>query len=724
MTQKLALIGVMCFLFTIGKAQNSVDINLNIKHSVGGVADFDRSKFIVLHAGIDDKEWDSDTQQKSFLEDYDVYFGRNNGSIPWEYNQTKEDPDKAGWPSIEDIKARAKSSKDSYAQNTQLHQFEDRYGRMMFGGQMSPMFPNGQETNPSSCCSSASPWAAQNYNAVAEYYANYFKEYFGEGGVNGKPLPMMMEVLNEPFVAANRFNTNNSEISKLHSVVAKRVHDVVPDIMVGGYCAAHPMFESGEFNHWNNNWKLFIDIAGKDMDFFSVHLYDYVGADFYSDEQQRKGSNIEAILDMIEAYSFLKLGKVKPFSISEYGWFGPNMDGPWNPQRDWYNVRSYSSMMMQLMERQNQIVNAIPFMILKAKWASNPAHYGPRLLRQNKEKEGESGDNWVYTEFIKFFELWKNVKGIRVDTYQSDVDILADAYVNGNIAHVIMSNLEHSKQMVNVNLLGEDENTIESVIIKHCFANTDGEPVIETTVVDHITQFELEKEATVIFEITYNHEIEISETLEEQKLYANKYFQPISSASVLSFEVNGLKKAENGEAILRLGLGRNHNLSLKPTIQFNGKVVPIAKDWKGYDQKNRDSFFGVIEIPIPYDLIAEKNTVNLKFADNGGYVTSMAIQNYQFSAPIKRDFLTDTNKPMDKDLIQVYPNPSSDVVYFSGLKNDYYNVQIFDLTGATIHQGVVSELNNTMNLSGIKSGMYLVRIEGKNRSISKRIILK
>ncbi len=44
---------------------------------------------------------------------------------------------------------------------------------------------------------------------------------------------------------------------------------------VGGYCTAFPDFKLQDFGRWNARWKQFIDIAGKDMDFFTIHLYDF-----------------------------------------------------------------------------------------------------------------------------------------------------------------------------------------------------------------------------------------------------------------------------------------------------------------------------------------------------------------------------------------------------------------------------------------------------------------
>ncbi len=634
----ILIIGVFLWMTQI-ESQNSIqaEVNFNTKHAVHGVSEFDRSKFIILHGDIDDNEWDSDTQRKHFLEAYDVYLGRNNGSMVWEFDQSSEDSNKKGWPDLEILKSKGKASKSNYAKQKSTHVFEDRYSNMIFGGQPTPMYPSGQLTRPNKCCSTSAPWAYKDYDAVAAFYATYLKEFFGEGKETGKPKPRYVEVLNEPFVKSRKLGTTNAKITQMHKVVAKRIKALNPDVKVGGYSAAHPAYEDNNFNHWKNNWALFIDEAGNDMDFFSLHLYDFLADS--GEELQRKGSNTEAILDMVEQYSYIKLGKVKPFSISEYGWLGRSLNGKYYKPRDWFNVRTFSSMMMQFMERQDQIISAIPFMILKAKWWQNPENYkySYRLLRQNKEVKGEMGDQWVYTDFLKFFELWNNVKGTRVDTYANDPDLLIDAYIKGKKAYVILSNLEHNSVSVKLNIPELKANSLDgAVLVKHLYANKKGVPVLDTSEQVNPQIITLEKEATVILEYHLSKEIVITNTSEEQKIYAESYLKSIVANKKIEFTVKGVSLGNQGEAILRLGVGRGHDLLLNPSIEINGKQIKMVKDWKGYDQKNRDQFFGVIEIPVPYKHLKKSNKISVTFSDEGGMISSVSLQVFNFSKPITR----------------------------------------------------------------------------------------
>ncbi|MEM8523827.1 MAG: T9SS type A sorting domain-containing protein [Bacteroidota bacterium] len=722
-------IGLLTTFHSTGIAQIGVDINLNVKHLTGSVSEFDRSKFIFIHAGITDNEWDSDEQRKSFLEDYDVYMGRNNGSIVWEYNNTKEDANNKGFPDVPWMQQRGRSDINNYKNKVEAHQFEDRYDNMMIGGQEF-MYPNGQTTRPPGN-SSIAPWAYKDYNALAEFYANYLTYYFGEGGDSGRPRPRMVEVMNEPFVKANKLGTTRASLSEMHNVVAKRIRQDHPDIMVGGYTAAHPAFESGNFNHWRNNWKLFIDVAGEEMDFFSFHLYDFVGdRNRMQDEMQRKGSNIEAIMDMINHYSYLKLGATKPWSISEYGWFCPPCDSPYYVERDWYNLRSFNSMMVQLMERQDQILNAVPFMILKARWAHNTARdeyntYGPRLMREIGELEGEPAHGgWVYTEFIKFFEFWKDLKGTRIDTKASDLDLLADAYVVDNKVYLVLSNLEHSKQTVKLNFM-DTPSTVERIMVKHLY-ETNFIPQLDTTYFDaDIEEIELGKEATMILEYTFSEPIDIPESSQETSYFAEQYFQAIQANTNHSFNIKNVETGEYGEATLRLGLGRAHNRSLRPELKVNGTVVNVPNDWRGYDQKTRDQFFGVLEIPVPYSLLQENNTISIKFGDSGGHISSLALQVFNFSVPIERsDFSTNIEEvELNLETLELFPNPSKSRIYIKNLPQEKrIDYSIFDLTGKELRVGQLSGQFNTIDIENLAQGTYLIEIRTENQTNTMKFV--
>ena len=620
-------------------AQDIVDINLDVKHTVGGVSELDRSKYLMVHAGVDDSEWPNDTVKHQFLVEYDTYLGRNNGSLPWFLSICEEDATKPGWPSVSHLQTKGAEAIAKYKTDTNEHQYENRISGYMMGGQEG-MYPNGtKEIGPN-----GKKWtmAKDGYGPLAEFFANYFKYSFGTGSTTGQPLPTYIEVMNEPFVKASSLGTTRENLSEMYRVVSKRIKELNPQAKVGGYSAAHPAYEANNFGHWDANWKTFIDIAGEEMDFFSLHLYDNVQKT--GEGQYRAGSNVEAILDMVEHYEYIKLGKVKPFCLSEYGCL--NTEGElYTKERDWHNLRSFSTMIMQFLERPDVIDQALPFILLKAGWWSpsgtqDPnAKYAHRLFRQKKELEGETGDEWVYTEIVKFYQLWANVKGTRVDTKSSNLDTQIDTYVNGNKAYVIINNLHHEPRTVDLSLAGLEDAKIQTILMKHLHAENNGVPALdETTLNSPINFVNIGSEATIILEYTFDKALTINETSNEKKYFADTYKQPITANQSINFNINNVSINSNGfgEAVLRVGVGRDHGKSLKPTVKINNTTIEVPENWRGNDQKGRDSFFGVLEIPVPYNLLVANNTVSVTFSDEGGTVSSLTLQVFNFSKNIDR----------------------------------------------------------------------------------------
>ena len=188
-------------------------------------------------------------------------------------------------------------------------------------------------------------------------------------------------------------------------------------------------------------------------------------------------------MDLVEHYSFLQLGEVKPFNISEYGCLRVGNGFPYEHGETWRCTRSYNTILMQLLERPDRILQAIPFMVLKAEWGRKDGFpYPKRLLYDVDELKGRPKDKdgpWEYTRRIYFWELWKEVNGTRVDTTASDPDIQADAYVNGTEAYLIVSSLDHTgPQTVQLNQMGASSDQLH-ITVKHLYADSTGNPVLE-----------------------------------------------------------------------------------------------------------------------------------------------------------------------------------------------------------------------------------------------------
>lgn len=341
-------------------------------------------------------------------------------------------------------------------------------------------------------------------------------------------------------------------------------------------------------------------------------------------------------MDMIEQYSQMKFGRVKPLMVSEYGaqthLYNPK---PWMPYRDWLKIASMNGMMMQFMRRANNINIAMPFYMLRSDWGYNPKSGLPhtsRIMRRENEPESFTGE-YIFGDAVFFYQLWQDVKGTRVETQVSNVDIQTDCYVDGKRVYLILNNLDYEPMEVDlaVNGMAKGARNIE---LRHLYLQRDsegkeGQTILEVTNPKSIEKLTLGGEATAIIVYEYAKDVKITKLMEETKYYATDYLKEIVWAKrPIDFEINGVEKSEQGEAILRIGLGRDHGKSLKPELEVNGTVVTIPDNVRGDDQKMRDTFFGVLEIPVDYSILEADNKISLTFPDAGGHVSTVTMQVY------------------------------------------------------------------------------------------------
>lgn len=213
---------------------------------------------------------------------------------------------------------------------------------------------------------------------------------------------------------------------------------------------------------------------------------------------------------------------------------------------------------------------------------------------------------------------------------------MCDAYVDGKNVYFIINNLDFKPVDLNLSVNGTSKDA-KSIEVRHLYlkGGKDGVPMLDVYDAKSLDHFTLETEATCVICYNFDRKVKINETMEEVKYYATDYLKEIAAGKELVFNINNVKKTEYGEAVIRLGLGRNHGLSLLPELLVNGKKVDIPDNFRGDVQKDRASFFGVIEVPVDYSILKGNNTISLKFPDNGGHVSTVTMQIFNFSNNIR-----------------------------------------------------------------------------------------
>ncbi len=643
-----------------------VEINVNVRHEVGGVSEFDRSKFITIHSSNSDGEWNGGQNgypnfTSDLLADFilgnDVYFGRDTGYISGQIRSNiDQDPGKPGWARVGStgvnytMVEEGRQARNSYNSKTSIHSYENRMGGYVIGAQFQPFWPEGD----ADCGRTGYKWSLSTNDTPSEpfgsatghYMGHFLNEYYASPAQVGPPLPTYVEVMNEPDWPLFEWSgdpvygtATPADLWKLHNSVANQIHSLNTNVLVGGYCPAFPDLERDNFAEWQDEWVTFIDTCGTNMDFYAIHFYDI---DQTGKVWTRRGSWTEAVFDMIEHYSQLQLGKQLPFAVTEYaGKDSPLAALGWSPLSDWKRIKSLSGYLLSFMDRPNLIGKTIPYIMLKQEpWARNTTTGipgGARLMRQEDEAIDPTykTGNWVYTEHVKWYRLWSDVKGTRVDIVSSDPDIQTDAYVSSNKAYLILNNLNTTTQTVDLALFENHGNTVSTVREKNLYWNGSNVVLDDIVHTGTLAQVQLGAEGTAILEYNFASPVAVDQTSDEVKYYASTYFQPISAGQTNVFAITNVAKGAYGEAVLRLGMGRDKARSKRPTVLFNGIPLIVPTDFMGHEGDDRTTFFGELDIPVPYGMLKSSNTVSVIYPDTGGYISSVALRAFEFSSNIR-----------------------------------------------------------------------------------------
>ena len=197
----------------------------------------------------------------------------------------------------------------------------------------------------------------------------------------------------------------------------------------------------------------------------------------------------------------------------------------------------------------------------------------------------------------------------------SNLDMQVDAYTNGDKTYLILNNIKNEAVTVNLSAMGISNADITSSIKRHFYWDN-------AVMLDEISQagapssVTVNGMATMIIEFTTAQAPNIEKTATETRNYADVYKQAIVAGSAITFNVNNVSLSSEGTATLRLGVGRNHGLSLQPIVKFNNTALTVPTDYRGDAQNNKGSFFGMLEMEVPYVLIKQNNTVTVEFRNN------------------------------------------------------------------------------------------------------------
>ena len=655
------------FLFA---QETNITIDLGIKKYVGTVSEFDRSKYFGIQSEINSLE----------LKTESAYLFDQLNSSP---AISTKGPEPYG--NLEDVSANKVGDNGvqirKYLEESPVYK-KYRKNTIFITQKANKVYKTDADADE----------AAKKIN-------NYFTEVF--------PLKSSdyYDLMDEPFSNTALFSEDTQNVKRKMSAyyrdVAANLKKESSKFQIGGPSLARPRFETQEFKNWEKSQKLFMDVAGDQVDFFSLKLYDSVDRDT-STIDYCSGSNIEATLDLIETYSFKKFDKVKPMLISEYGLKVPYWEGTkYAAERNAFTLESLNKIVMALMDKPDRIAKAIPYIFGKQEkfytnMTKNPNGYPHPFVVLKKKEDG----SYEYTDLVKFYEFWKDVKGNRTYIASDNPDVQVNAFLDNGKWQMIFNNLSDKTQSLNFNFSEFDASQISKYTLRRLFLNEQGLPELTEAFTDiHIDQWDIDPNETLMLICDVPKDLEFATSIVEYNNYSKEILKPIVADQPIKFTINNVKEGK-GKAFVRLSFGRKINLDLKPIVKVNGNIVLTPDNWGGYDQANKVSFFGMLSIPIPMSYLKKDNEVEVTFADTGGKVSSVVINTEIFSTDVE-------NKNYVNPTALVYATHGGNLLHVSS-KIKCKSPKIVDTEGNVVKKLKAYETGETIDISTIKSGTYFL----------------
>ncbi len=622
---------VLAFLFPMISMAETVVISVEPEttRQIGGVSKLDRKTyFSVSDHGADFDRRVTKNIYDYLVDDLGITFGRAFGPVKYMASNLPEDPRRPGYADLSSLRNKNIQISDG--------EFYKDFGpNLDVVAHGSPNeFPEymGKYFRGKSEASSNKQWLPRNIDASAELAAAVLKYNYSEFD-----RPKYYEPINEPYWEFY----SDPHLSDWHMKMREMIKDQTSDVEVGGPCLGVSYFFRNNYNSFNG-LKSFIDFTDGEMDFYSFHSYDYhkfENGKFNSRIQS--GLPLEGSLDLLQNYVIRRTGKEVKVVVSEHGGFMispesndyigdefanaiveekyPDVSG-WEKELkkrsviSFLNVNSIIGNTLTFMEHPHTVAKCVPFFFPHT-WNWDPKFYASMYVPKNYTDQTQ----WVPTNMLDFYKLFRGVNGRRVKVSCDDPDLQARAFVDGSKLYFIVNNLSESSESIAINGIKSDKVSIRRFSRLESFEADYSELEIDTP-----KTLELKGLDTVVLVSDFGAPIQETKLVDEVNFYADKMMLPLNNAT-FSVKVPVDEKPID-YATIRIGLTRKSDKERTPTVNVNGHL--FAPQLEDCAERLSDNEYGTTKfIQIDPKILKENNEIEVRFPDGEeGVVGSVVIR--------------------------------------------------------------------------------------------------
>ena len=428
--------------------------------------------------------------------------------------------------------------------------------------------------------------------------------------------PAFYELINEPHWSY----WSDPHLAQWHLATLKAVHQEAPGVLVGGPCLCVSYFYKKQYQAFDG-LKNFIDNTRCGLDFYSFHVYDFLedkAGDFGG--RITSGLPLESVLDLVQNYTVNTYGREIGIVVSEHGGYGadelvaklarekiPGRGFDWEMKKrsidDFNMVSSVIANTLVFMDHPQTIRKAVPFILLNAMgW--DPKYYAVLYV----PRDFANKTDWVPTQKIMFYRLFRDLKGHRVAGSSSDPDIQTRAFADGRTLFVVLNNLSNQRKSVAL-----DVPAPKSTVIRRLGRNDDFTPYLTEQPLAKIGHLDLLPREAVLIKAEYDQPLEPRRAVNEIPFYGDRIGTAVTSGEAC-FTVHVPDSRQLSHASLRLGISRPADAGWDVKVTLNGQplAVPLEQCAERLVEKE---YASCKLIPLDPAAIKDVNTIGVSFPD-------------------------------------------------------------------------------------------------------------
>lgn len=450
--------------------------------------------------------------------------------------------------------------------------------------------------------------AVEHFDAAADVAAQLIQSQIRDSGRTAT----WWEVKNESDVKSEWLYHHEPQydswklLADFHNQTARAIHNVAPQVKVGGPASAWFQPHRGAFDVWHNHVR-FMELTRADLDYYSLHFYEMGAMD--SMQRWRNGSDSyvqggqASLLNMLQAYMSVS-GNKKPLVCSEYG----TLDVKRGERGWWMHIKNVNAMLVGFLNRPNEFSITVPFLLSYMHWAPDSSE-----AMIHRTPDGE----FVKTKNTYWLDMWEGYYGKRIPVSSGKDRIFTHAVLDERTIRLAVNNGTAHRVLLDVSTqLPEGVKVVScrrrAVVFEQGETRYLDEPLLALNAVP------LGVDGTCILEIELDQTLTLEKQLHEQAYFAAEIAMAMDENADFKME---LPVQPYEAASLHVGLYKEGGFTEPISIEFNGVVQQIDVQWSAGIPRYLD----VVPVSLSPTWIKAENEIRILSNELGVTVTSLKL---------------------------------------------------------------------------------------------------